>query len=53
MAVYCFSALFYAPFKTVVRVALPLLFVSGLDHHDKKKNGHTADDYLPRKPEII
>ena len=45
-----FLLFFYAPFKTVVRVALPLLFASGLDHHDKKKNGHTADDYLPENP---
>jgi hypothetical protein len=50
MAVHYLPVLFHTPFKTVVRVALPFLLVSGLDHHGKKKDGDSSDGDFPENP---
>ena len=50
MAVHCLSDLFHTLFKAVVRVDLSFLPVSGLDHHDKKKDGNTSDGDFPENP---
>ena len=50
MAVYSLSALLHTFFKIVVRVALPLLPVSGLDYHNQKTDGNTSDGDLPESP---